>query len=212
MKKALLIAAALLAGCGDDTQPTIDLTGMEMHPGTAIIAVGKSTRLIAELKASNGQLFDVSNTATWTSGDSTIATAASGGLITGVAPGMTTVSASRDGQTGTAMVMVLAHDIVSIKVTPMSLTIAPGGTGQLTATATLSDMSTSDITQTATWASNNLAAVTVSKGTVTGVAPGHATVTAASQAIVSSGVGVGVGMPPPDAPDIDAPIVDAGTD
>jgi uncharacterized protein YjdB len=210
--KAFLIAAALVAGCGDDTQPTIDLTGMEMHPGTVIVAVGKSTRIIAELKASNGQLFDVSNTATWSSSDATIATAATGGLITGVAPGMTTISASRDGQTGSAMVMVLAHDIVSIKVTPMSLTIAPGGTGQLTATATLTDMSMSDITQTATWTSNNLAAVTVAKGTVTGVAAGHATVTAAAQAIMSNGVGVGVGMPPPDGPDIDAPIVDAGTD
>ena len=212
MKRVLLIAGVLLAGCGDDTQPSILITGMLMHPDTIVLAAGKSTRVIAEEQASNGQLFDVSNTATWTSSDSTIATAATGGLITGVAPGMTTVHAARDGVTGTLTVMVLAHDIVSIKVMPTSLTIAPGATGQLTATATLTDMSTSDITQTATWASNNLASVTVSKGTVTGVAPGHATVSAAAQSIMSNGVGVGVGMPPPDAPDIDAPIVDAGTD
>src|SRR5205823_4046100 len=46
MKQAFLIAAALLAGCGDDTQPTVDLTGMEMHPNTVIVAMGKSVRLI----------------------------------------------------------------------------------------------------------------------------------------------------------------------
>jgi hypothetical protein len=206
-----LIAAALLAGCGDDTQPTVDLQSMALTPNTIIVAAGKSTRIIAELVASNGQRFDVSNSATWSSKDTTIATATSGGLITGVAPGMTTVSASRDGQTGSAMVMVLAHDIASIKVTPPSAMISNGGMVQLTAVATLSDMSTTDVTQTATWASNNKAAVTVSKGLVMGIAPGQATVTAAAQAIVSNGVGIGVGVAPPDGPiDIDAPTVDAG--
>lgn len=214
MKRAILIATILLAGCGDDTQPTIELNGMDMHPNTVIVAVGKGVRIIAQLKATNGQLFDVSNSATWTSANPMIATAVSGGLITGVAPGMTTVSATRDGQTGTAMVMVLAHDIVSIKVTPPSVRIMPGGTAQLTAVATLSDMTMTDVTQTATWTSNNLAAVTVAKGLVTGVNPGQATVAAAAQAIASNGVGIGVGVAPPDGPiDIDAPeAVDAGTD
>jgi hypothetical protein len=200
MKRALLIAAALLAGCGDDTQPTIELTSMALTPNTIIVATGKSTRIIAELVASNGQRFDVSNSATWASADPSIATAASGGLITGVAPGMTTVSAARDGQTGSAMVMVLAHDIASIKVTPMSAMIPNGGTVQLTAVATLSDMSMTDVTQTATWTSNNKASVTVSKGLVMGISPGQATVTAAAQAIVSNGVGIGVGVAPPDGP------------
>jgi len=53
--------------------------------------------------------------------------------------------------------------------------------------------------------------VTLSKGLVMGIAPVQATVTAAAQAIVSNGVGIGVGVAPPDGPiDIDAPTVDAG--
>jgi hypothetical protein len=46
---------------------------------------------------------------------------------------------------------------------------------------------------------------------LTGVNPGQATVTAAAQAIVSNGVGIGVGVAPPDGSEIDAPLVDAGT-
>src|SRR5206468_1953394 len=136
----------------------------------------------------------------------------SGGLVVGVAEGTAVISASRGGQTGTAMVMVIAHDIAKIDLAPTSVQLAAGGTAQLAATATLSDNSTRDVTQSATWTSNNLAAVTVDKGLVTGVTFGQATVNAAAQAILSNGVKVTVGSGPPvDAP-VDGPELDAGTD
>src|SRR5262249_11737617 len=78
-------------------------------------------------------------------------------------------------------------------VTPTPVTMAKGSNVQLTATATLSDMTTVDVTQTATWTSNNLAAVTVSHGLLHGLDFGQATVTAASEAIASPGVRVVVG-------------------
>src|SRR5579862_3186210 len=108
-------ALLLMVGCGSDNNgtPLPPLNGMQLTPMSVIVAVGKDTHVMSELTATNGQRFDVSSSATWSSADTTIATAGANGDIVGVAPGMTMVTASRDGQTGSAMVMVVAHDIVS---------------------------------------------------------------------------------------------------
>jgi uncharacterized protein YjdB len=64
---------------------------------------------------------------------------------------------------------------------------AVGGTAQFTATATMSDGSTLDVTQAATWSSSNASALTVSAtGVVTGVAPGTATIQATYQSVSGS--------------------------
>jgi uncharacterized protein YjdB len=150
--------------------------------------------LLAQLKDDKGEQFDVSQTAMWSSSDPSIATAAGGGLVAGVSAGMVTITAARDGQSGGAQVMIVAHDIATISVAPTPVTLGRGDTLQLTATAHLSDSSMVDVTQNATWSSNNLAAVTCTKGLLTGVAFGQATVNAASEAIVSNNVAVTVGQ------------------
>ncbi|HJZ88557.1 MAG TPA: Ig-like domain-containing protein [Polyangia bacterium] len=206
-----LAAVLAMIGCGDDTAPTEKFVSMMVTPGTSIVAVGKSRRLLAQLVDDKGFQFDVSQTATWSSSNPSVATATTGGLVAGVAAGMTAVSAAREGQTGMAMVMVIPHDITKIDVTPRMAVLPRGGMQQLTAIATLTDMTMIDVTQTATWTSNNLAAVTVNKGLLTGVSFGQATVNASSEAIVSAAVQVIVGNPPDAGPDGPEP-GDAGTD
>lgn len=68
--------------------------------------------------------------------------------------------------------------LVSISVTPATLTIADGEIGALTATATYSDATTANVTALATWTSSVPADATVSAGFVTGVDSGASTVTA----------------------------------
>src|SRR5262245_49140273 len=161
------ILLVFVVGCGDDTPPiTVHFVSMQLTPGTFIVAAGRNRRIISELLDDQGHRFDVSASADWSSSQPAIATASSAGLVVGVAEGTATISATRDGQTGTATVMVVAHDIASINVQPATLVLAPGGTSQLSATATLSDSSTRDVTPVASWTSNNLAAVTVSGGLV----------------------------------------------
>ncbi|MFG2748009.1 Ig-like domain-containing protein [Streptomyces xanthophaeus] len=68
--------------------------------------------------------------------------------------------------------------LVSISVTPATLTIADGEIEALVATATYSDATTADVTALATWTSSVPADATVSAGFVTGVDAGASTVTA----------------------------------
>jgi len=75
----------------------------------------------------------------------------------------------------------------SIGVTPANSTLAGRSTAQFSATGTYTDHSTQDITGSSTWSSSAASVATVSSaGLVSAVAPGTATITAASQGITGS--------------------------
>src|SRR5438477_12725760 len=66
-----------------------------------------------------------------------------------------------------------AATVQSIAVTPANPSVAVGGTQQFTATATLSDGTTKDLSASATWTSSDMATATIStSGLATGVAAG----------------------------------------
>lgn len=72
-----------------------------------------------------------------------------------------------------------APAVTSLNVTPATDSIAVGEITALTATATYDDLSTADVTNSATWGTSNAARATVEYGYVTGVATGAAaTITA----------------------------------
>jgi hypothetical protein len=73
--------------------------------------------------------------------------------------------------------------VASIAITGTASLTVVGQTGQLAATATLSDGITQNVTNSATWQSSNQSVVTVSStGLATAVAAGQATITATAQA------------------------------
>lgn len=88
---------------------------------------------------------------------------------------------------GAALVTLLMNSspaIASIAVSPSSVALTTGGSQQLTATATLSDSSTEDVTSTATWTSDTRSVATVSSsGLVTAVAPGTSTISATQSSV-----------------------------
>jgi Domain of unknown function (DUF1929)/Bacterial Ig-like domain (group 2) len=120
---------------------------------------------------------------TWTSDDTQVATVSDDGVVTGVAPGSTTVTAISEGKTGTASVTVIAlpEPVASVEVEPAAPTIAAGSTVQLTATP--KDKNGQVLSgRTVTWASSNADVATVSAaGRVSGVAAGLAVITAKSE-------------------------------
>ncbi|MEO8102392.1 MAG: Ig-like domain-containing protein, partial [Betaproteobacteria bacterium] len=78
---------------------------------------------------------------------------------------------------------VLPTAIVSIVVTPAARAMTAGLTQQFTATGTMSDSTTRDLTSLVTWSSSNTAAALVSNapgysGLLTSIAPGNATISA----------------------------------
>ncbi|MGL4668673.1 MAG: Ig-like domain-containing protein, partial [Saezia sp.] len=111
-----------------------------------------------------------------------------GVLIGGDTPGMVTVYASKDGITSnTVNVTVTAAVITAIQVTPATVNVAKGQTAQLTATATYSDSTSSDVTDSVAWTVDTAATATVSPaGLLSGVEVGSTTVTATKDGITSN--------------------------
>jgi hypothetical protein len=140
----LTIAASIIvaAACGSDDSPTGTAAVVAVTvsaPSTAIF-VGSTSQLTATAKDASGNA--VSGAAvTWTSSSDAIATVSTSGLVTGVAPGTATITATSNGKTATTTMTV------SLKTVSFSATMTPAGelgvnlngspTGSGTFTATL---------------------------------------------------------------------------
>src|SRR5439155_15837556 len=110
-----------------------------------------------------------------------IASVSATGLVTGVAVGAVTITATSEGQSGTASVTVANVPVASVAISPSAPNMYVGSTVQLTATP--KDASGNVLTgRTVTWTTSSGAVATVSaSGLVTGVAVGAATITATSE-------------------------------
>lgn len=117
---------------------------------------------------------------TWSSNMPNVANVDANGLVTGVAPGSATITATSEGQAGTATVVVQPPVAASVQVSPGATTLTVGDSTTLM--ATVKDGSGNVISGApVTWSSDNAAAATVSlSGVVKAVGTGTATITAKS--------------------------------
>lgn len=119
----------------------------------------------------------------WASSDDAVATVSAGGVVTGRAVGVATITATNDGRSATAAVTVSAAPRVpvdSVRVTPSDPRVAVGQSAQLT--ATVLDASGNVLSgRPVTWSSSNPLVATVSAtGVVNALLAGGATITATS--------------------------------
>src|SRR5437660_1575452 len=159
----------------------------------AMAHAGLSQQFSAIGNYSNGSSQDITNQVTWDSIPPNVATIVSSGAgagnATGVGIGTASISAKDPATnvTGSTMLTVDAAILQSIDVQPAGDNIAAGLYVQFSATGGFSDGSSSDITSTVTWASDNPAAATISSGGVaTAVAAGSSTISASSGSVTGS--------------------------
>lgn len=149
------------------------------HPGASFVQVGSSLRLAATPLDVAGFPV-VGQTATWSSSDPTIAAVTAGGLVTAVAPGAATMTATCNGRSGTATIIVQLP-LATLTVEQSAVTIASGAS--LSLTVTPEDVNGGALQGIPlTWSSSNtaVATVTAAGGRVTAVAPGKTTITVSS--------------------------------
>jgi hypothetical protein len=137
------------------------LTTVNIGPSTPSIAVGKTQPMSATGTYDNGTTETITDTASWSTSDVAIATVSAAGLVTGVASGSATISATLDGVSGSTTVNVVTAGLKSISITPTSPSISSGLTEQFTAIGTLEDGTTVDLTSSVTWTSSNTAVATI---------------------------------------------------
>jgi len=101
-------------------------------------------------------------------------------VVTAVAVGTASISATSEGKTGSATLTVTQAPVAFVTVNPPGATVVQGDTEQLT--VTLKDAHGSVLTRPVTWSSSDNAVASVSaSGLVTANSPGTATITATSE-------------------------------
>lgn len=90
------------------TVPALLLSSIAVTPATSTVAIGGTQRFVATATYSDNSTADVSNTVTWSAGSTTIGTVASGGVATGLAAGVTPITATSGATQGSASLTVSA--------------------------------------------------------------------------------------------------------
>jgi len=156
------------------------VTTVSVAPPSASVVAGSTVTLQATVKDQYGNAM-TGQTVAWSTNNPGAATVSSSGVVSGVAAGSATVTATSSGKSGTSAITVTAAPpvVTTVSVSPPSASIVVGTT--VTLQATVKDQYGNTMSgQTVSWSSNNTASATVnSSGVVTGVAAGSATVTAA---------------------------------
>jgi len=134
-----LAALALALSCtGFFVNPT--WTAITIQPPNPTVAVGYTQTLTAWGTDTNGQRSQVTHNIVWdlsgASNGGTVATLnASTGVLTGVAPGTVTVTASSEGISGTATATV-AEEVASMTISPATQSVTDDGSSYATYTVT----------------------------------------------------------------------------
>jgi phage tail sheath protein FI len=167
-----------------------DLASIAVSPAAPSLTVGQTQQLAATGTLPDGTTVPLTN-ASWMSSDASIVTP-DNGLITAVAAGSATITATSETISGTTTVTVAAaasSALSSISIASLGVASVPiGKTLQLAATGSYSDGSSKDITSTAAWSSSNAAVATVAAatGVVASVAAGSTVITAAIGSVTAT--------------------------
>lgn len=186
-----LIAAVV--GCGGDATtatPTVEspagVASVEVVASTATtISVGQTLTLAATPRDAAGRSL-AGRAVTWLSSAPNVASVSSSGVVTALAVGNATISATSEGRSGTVTVTVTPIPVSSVVVSPATASLVQGASRTFTAVAR--DNAGSALTdRSITWATANAAVATISpSGVVVAVAPGTTTVTATADGVVGT--------------------------
>ena len=158
------------------------VASVAVSPNPASVAMGGTVQLTAATSDAGGEPL-IGRPVTGTSDDTQVATVSSTGLVSAVALGTATITATSEGKSGTTKVTVTAvpEPVATVEVDPSAPIVAAGSTVQLTATP--KDGAGQPLAgRTVTWASGDAQVATVSaSGLVAGRAAGLAVITATSE-------------------------------
>lgn len=162
--------------------PSVPVATVTVTPREAQIAIGQTVDLDATARDAAGNAL-TGRSLSWKSSNEAVASVDGTGGVTGKVPGKVTVTATVEGQIGTAEVTVLAPPpptVASVTVEPGSATLTSlGATRQFTATVRDANRNPIPGVQVAWTSSKNEFAEVNSSGLATAVGNGTTTITAA---------------------------------
>lgn len=181
---SLTVAALFAAACADTSSgPKAVIVGtVQVLGGVSPLQVGQTVQLTSSVRSTKDSLLG-DRPVTWASSAGSVASVTSSGLVTALAVGNTTITATSGGVIGQFLLTVVAVPVAQVTVSPASFTLYAGATRQLVATTRSATGATLD-GRVVTWSSLSSSTATVSaSGLVTGVSPGATLITATSEGI-----------------------------
>lgn len=162
---ALLLVIAIGCSCeGFFVDPT--LTAIAVTPPTPSVVQNATLQMTATGSYDDGTINNITGKVAWSSSDITKATVSSTGVVKGISPGSATISASSANISGSTTVGVTVASLVSIQISPSSLSAITGQTVSFRATGTFAEGGTEDVTDAVVWSDNN-GGVTISNSAPT---------------------------------------------
>ncbi len=154
----------------------IAVTGVSVNPTSANLFINGTQQLTATVAPANAS----NKTVTWNSSNTAVATVNASGLVTAVAAGTASITATTQdgGFIATSNISVSAIAVTGVTLNPTAASLTVNATQQLTATIAPANASNKSVS----WNSSNTAVATVSAtGLVTAVSVGTATITVTTQ-------------------------------
>lgn len=188
------------------TVTPVPVASVTITPSPDTLAPLQAIQLTATLKDANGNTL-AGRTVIWDGSDDNIAVVSSTGKVTAQSAGTMTVTATSEGKTGTATIVVTAVPVATVTIAPSTQSVVAGGTTPAF-TAVTKDASGNTLTGRAvTFSSSNTAVATIdpTSGVATGVAPGTTSITAASEGVMSSAATLTVDPVPVGSVTVDPP-------
>jgi uncharacterized protein YjdB len=180
---ALKAGGATIAATVGTVQGTAAITVLPVPVASVVVSptpdtlyVTRSLQLTATLRDASGATL-TDRSVTWSAADPLVASVSNTGLVLARGAGATTITATSEGKSGAATIVVKLVPVASVVITPTTGSLFVGRTFDLTATA--KDSVGGTLTgRTVTWSSSDVTIATVSStGRVTGQKPGTVPIT-----------------------------------
>lgn len=184
-----------ITGSGSLTVNDATLTGIQVFPANETVPRGFELRYAAVGLYSDGNAYDLTLTASWSSSDASVATVQNlfpnQGLVRTLGLGATQVRATLGTLTGFTALTVNDATLTSLSITPAAATLPIAAPQQYAATGVFSDGLARDVTGLVQWQSSNVTVATInnfpgSHGSLMSVGAGTATITATLGGLASA--------------------------
>jgi probable HAF family extracellular repeat protein len=172
------------------------LTSITITPATPKLPLGATQQFTATGSYSDGSTKDLTNTVTWSSSKTSVATVNASGLLSSLAQGKTKVTATSGSVSASTTVTVGPKQLVSVVISPLGARVSAGNTQQYQAIGGYTDGTSADITTTGAWSSSatKVASIGAHTGLATGKKNGTTTITFKDSSI-SKSTTLTVGVP-----------------
>ena len=160
--------SALLDGVSAQLPVTVtdaELVSINVKPIQSTVAAGAQIQFSALANFSDGSIQDISSFAIWSSSDKDVAVIQSDsdrpGNVLALSAGISTITASMAGKTGSTSLTVSTATLTSITIDQADFSLAKGTSTRLSVTAHFSDATTQDFTSAVNWISSQPTLVAV---------------------------------------------------